>query len=98
VSLDLAFSLADEVDEKDVPVFDAGDSEEGVGVVVGEGDETVDFVLLEAEGLDHVFDLHGEEVHEEDLVVQRHCDLALPDAHLLDLRTEGDVRDDLLRL
>lgn len=98
MSLNLPLGLAGEVDEEDMAIFDAGDCEEGVGVVVGEGDEAVDFVLLEAEGLDHVLDLHGEEVDQEDLVVERHCDLVLPDAHLLDLGTEGDVGDDLLRL
>lgn len=76
---DFPFGQSAEVDQQHMTVIHMRHCQNEVVIVVGQRDQVVDLILLKFECLDDVLDFHAEQVHQENLVVDCHCDLVLSD-------------------
>lgn len=94
--LDLSFGKLSEIDQQDMPIFGAWSGHDKVGIIVGKRNQVVYFIFFEPEGFYNVLYFHAEEVNKEDLVIQGYHNLVLSNSHLLYLRIESEVCDDLL--
>jgi hypothetical protein len=70
-----------EIHQQQVPVFDTRRRQYQIVRVIAQRYHVVLLVLFELKRLNHMLDLHREQVHNKHLIAQRHYDLVLPDAY-----------------
>jgi hypothetical protein len=83
MSFDLSLGKLTKIDKQNMSILDAGSSHYKVGIVIGKRNQIVDFIFLKSEGFNDVLNFHTEEVNKEDLVIESHHYLVLPDSDLL---------------
>ncbi len=81
-----------------MPIFHPWCSHYEIIIVVAQGNQIVDLVLLESESLNDMLDLQSKQVNQKYFVVESHYNFFLPHLYLLNPRMKTQVRDYLLSL